>query len=297
MLIPEKHLTSHYSSPTPIAKVFVGVCDDGTVTLSAVCFSANNALTSPSYVSTEEERERASVLASVARTRRLVRNYGLSNKFMYWATFTFSEKVWGDEKAMSKFTEWIRNHAYYTKQKVIYLMVVVPNQKDGWHVHALLRGIPRKELYAITPDMEDITADQRSRICQGMTIYKWSRFDEKYGTHHELVRIGSLDEKGQPIDQRGKVLYMLKQYDKLSPEKVERVKRRVYATRGLNKPKVHIAYLTYDDLLDLLAHCGVKPGKFGASLLMDGGKADEMLEHLYHLPSYVEDDKDKLMPT
>ena len=271
------------------ALICIAKADDGRTIVSVYRFPKNG---SSLYVPTEEETQAAAVSASLARTRRLIREYSLANRFEYASTFTFLPEQL--DPTMPHFirpatvTKSFQNHMRYIHQKLTYLIVVVEDTESGlWHLHGLLRGIPKDELYLIEPDTPGITEDQENRVLKGETIYKWKLFDKLYGSHHELVRLNTVDVYGEIISQQGKATYMAKQYNKMDAASFGKLRyRRVMVSRDLQKATHESGFLSDREMTDLMDHFGIKLGKFGGVGTLDAASAAEFEELLHNNRSY-----------
>lgn len=268
-------------------KVKMGYGIDGQLLVSATLCGGRNS--TPSRVLTDEERLLASVQSGVARTRRLIRSYGYGNEFEYFATFTFPAEFWLKDKCVAEFTKWMRKIGHRHGVKIEYLIEVVPNEKEDYHVHALLKGIPQDELYQVRPHTKNITKDQRESVLRGCSILKWKAFDKKYGTHHELQRFGSPDINLQPVKQEGKVLYMMGQYNNIPAEKIRKWGGcRICASRGLKKVTMLDVYMTSEDAEKVLARLGKKLYPLGTSFVASKARAPEIESAFKQCPSYAE---------
>lgn len=125
--------------------------------------------------------------SSVSRTRRLVLEKALCNKWDYFVTCTLDENK-GDrfdlDAWMKKFTQWLRDErkkGNYIK----YLLVPERHENGAWHAHGFLAGIPEDQLISFR-DLD--RAGYRSANGRRLPVklrkskYKnWPAYQKKFG--------------------------------------------------------------------------------------------------------------------
>ena len=276
-------------APIPYLRHYSRLCisefANGMAVVSAMRFPCGG---SGVYIPTAEEKLSASVRASKSRVRRTIREKSYANPFEFWATFTFLPEM--QDGAIGKrpltpagFAKSARNHCGYRKRKLSYVMVVVPNaDNEHWHIHALLRGLPEDELVLLTAETPGITENQKRRLQNGATLYKWTEFDKLYHSHHELVKLGTLDTYGEIISQEGKTVYMARQFDNADDESYRRFPyRRIMASRDLKKGEKKVLFLADADMVELMSRAGAPIGTFGACCILSPEAAEGFMETLH----------------
>lgn len=131
----------------------------------------------------ENVSEEKRLAESVSRSKRMINEYAICNKFDFFFTGTLDEKKYNryDLESFHKdLMQWIRNLNRIYKCDIGF--IIVPEQhKDGaFHVHGLLRGIPEKMLhrFVIGDTMGKAIAD-KVKACK--SVYNWKQYSKKYG--------------------------------------------------------------------------------------------------------------------
>lgn len=122
---------------------------------------------------------------SLSRTRRLIRDYILCNRFQYFCTFTFSDcrvdrsDLPALSKALRVFFKNFRNR-YAPDFK--YLIVPERHKNGTWHFHGLVSGIPKEEF--VVPETitwRDPDTNRLKRIPNTKGYIRWYRYSVRFG--------------------------------------------------------------------------------------------------------------------
>lgn len=122
---------------------------------------------------------------SLARSRRLIRDLILCNRFQYFCTFTFSDCKTdrSDLKALSKaLREFFKNFRNRYAPDFKYLIVPERHKNGTWHFHGLVAGIPASEF--VVPDVitwRDPDTNVLKRIRNTKCYVRWYRYSVKFG--------------------------------------------------------------------------------------------------------------------
>ena len=106
---------------------------------------------------------------NLCRAKSTVRELALCNDWDYWCTFTLSpdkQNRYDLEAFVKKFSEFIHNYNRRCdpEDKVKYLLVPEKHQDGAWHMHGLIKGIRKKDLYK----------NQNGYL-------SWKQYDSKFG--------------------------------------------------------------------------------------------------------------------
>lgn len=240
------------------------------------------------------DREKAylSLQSSLAHFRRRVLEIGIANTYELFCTFTFLAAVGNDIQQVKKLISWMRNHARYKGYTLHFLAVLAPGKDGGhWHWHMLVSGIPREELVLITRDSECLTSSQRKRLWY-QQLYHWQPFLDKYGSIHEIVRIGERDMYGNVIEKTGKVIYMSRQYDAVPTEHFPPPKtRKIHSDAKAVRPAHSARCCTsQEDLKAIFTKFGGAMGRWGGRLVVAEEDAPSFLRELEARSLYSESD-------
>lgn len=160
---------------------------------------------------------------SLHRTRQKVFDYALANDFDYFATFTFDREKVDDRynlDALSKKLTTFFNH-FKSRVSSHFQYLIIPEQhKDGaWHLHALIKGLPKEELTFYKHDK------------YGNDLFNWSRFEKSFG-YNSLLSLENV-----PFNELVKVYGYIVKYITKDLCSFRTNKKRYWASRGLAIPK------------------------------------------------------------
>lgn len=163
----------------------------------------------------------------ISRAKNKIFEYAACNEFDYFLTLTLDSKKY-DRYDLGKYIkdlgQMIRDYRKKYKVDIQYLLIPEPHQDGAWHMHGLIKGIPKEQLKLFT--LEDkLPYRLRELIQEGRKIYNWEKYSEKFGwCTLEPVR-----------SQEAVAKYITKYITKsLKLElKREKEKKLYYVTRGL----------------------------------------------------------------
>jgi hypothetical protein len=137
---------------------------------------------------------------SIWRTRSLIREYALCNKWDYFFTGTFDPQRcdrWDLKTLQVAIAEFIRTgnarRKYNDKEPLKYLLIPEPHKNGAWHFHGLLAGLDERELRIIKLRLkcQDYYVDKDTgaklplnmiRLIQdGHELYDWTEWTSRYG--------------------------------------------------------------------------------------------------------------------
>lgn len=230
----------------------------------------------------DEAKAKLAYWSGITHFRRRVQEIGIANDYELFCTFTFPAVIGNDIQEVKKMISWMRNHARYKGYTLHYMAVLAPGKKGGhWHWHMLMSGIPRTELELITKDSKCLTSSQKKRLWY-QQLYHWRPFMEKYGSYHEIVRIGEIDKYGKVTTQFEKMQYMAHQYDRVPPEFLPPPRtRKVQCDRKTERPYRTLHCITTEKAMWELFNKFDSPfGFWGGRVALNREKAAAFLKEL-----------------
>lgn len=121
---------------------------------------------------------------SLCRTRRIIRDLVLCNRFEYFCTFTFADPQmrYDLDACRRALTKWFNNFRARVAPAFRYL--VVPEQhKDGaWHFHGLVWGIPPNEF--VVPAYIQVRDRETQKLKEVRNVngyVRWERYSKRFG--------------------------------------------------------------------------------------------------------------------
>ena len=254
---------------------------NGYIMIGAVNHS-NSDSTFHRYCMTDEDKAKLSFWSGLSHFRRRVQEVGIANNYELFCTFTFPSAIGNDIQQVKKMISWMRNHARCKGYTLHYMAVLAPGKKGGhWHWHMLVSGIPKSELELITKDSKCLTSSQKKRLWY-QQLYHWRPFMDKYGSYHEIVRIGEIDKYGKVTTQFEKMQYMAHQYDRVPPEHFPPSRtRKVQCDRKAERPYRTLHCITTEkDMQELFKKFESPFGFWGGRVALDKEKAAAFLKEL-----------------
>ena len=226
------------------------------------------------------------------RTGATVRQYGMSNHFDYFATFTWErpfnalEAVQEQRKKIEKlFREW--GH--------IYISVVAPNSDgQGWHLHMMIGGV----MYELQPidlaDYPDI------KIKGGGACYLWGLAPYYHIGQHVVQRIGDEEQEQEPeqrAEEQARVVNYLAENAKaaktvLRSQKGRKRVRVLHTSKGLVKSKA-ARYEIMEGGTAWLYDNGREP----AAIIMPDDVTADLFCRFYHYSDWDEGDSHQVRIT
>lgn len=152
---------------------------------------------------------------NIARAKSDIYEYAMCNDFDYFVTLTLDEKKYDryDLKTYIKdLGQFIRDYRKKYKVNIQYLFVPEKHLNGAWHVHGLIKGIPRDHLHKNKNGYLD-----------------WSAYGNKFG----WISLGEIRSK-EAVSK-----YILKYVNKdVGKSVTEKNKKLFYASRGLKKAEI-----------------------------------------------------------
>lgn len=124
--------------------------------------------------------------SNFSRARNMVLQYALCNPWDYFFTGTLDPEKWQRNNLDAFMTDFAQKIRDWRKDYgVTFQVLLIPeHHKDGaWHVHGLIRGLPRWCLYGfywIPLHDFGMNAPFPKKLCNGNFLY-WADFMDRYG--------------------------------------------------------------------------------------------------------------------
>ena len=165
---------------------------------------------------------------SISRTKRNVKELALCNEFDYFITLTLNKDKqdrYNLEEYSKQLSQWIRNLRNRSYQSDIQYLLIPEEHKDGaWHIHGLIKGIPREQLKLFTVD-DDIPQRMKALIKNGRILYNWLDYFDRFGFNSlEVIE-----------DERKISSYITKYIGKCITTEREGQKKLYYSSRNLKR--------------------------------------------------------------
>ena len=159
--------------------------------------------------------------SSLSRSRKKISELAKNNDWDFFVTFTINEVHYDRdvlETYIKDFRKWISNYSRKADVKKIHYLLVPDLHEDGaWHIHGLVKGIPKKHLTFIG-------VKKKSRC------YKWKAYEKKFGfCQFETIR--SIEGVASYLTELTRNPEMVQKYMQLNSS-------LYYCSQGLNRPKV-----------------------------------------------------------
>lgn len=171
-------------------------------------------------------------LDNIRRAARMIEAYGLCNEWDYFVTLTLDPQKYDrmDIDSFRKdFMQMLRDVRKKSGCKVNALLVPeLHHNEKGWHMHALMSGLPLSELRPFTLH-ERLSGYLIRKIKDGATIYDWPRYRDRFG-FCDVEPIGNRDAATRYIKK-----YITKGLD-ATAKHLEIGKHLYFVTRGLTLP-------------------------------------------------------------
>jgi len=152
---------------------------------------------------------------NIARARARVFEYAMCNDFEYFITLTVNDELinrYDLDEYIKKLGQFIRNYRRDYDANIQYLLVPEKHKDGAWHMHGLIKGIPK----------EHLSINENGYL-------DWKKYREKFG-------YCSIDE----IKNKEAVSKYITKYISKSLEEgkgvTEKEKKLYYCSRGLKKP-------------------------------------------------------------
>lgn len=179
----------------------------------------------------DDEEEKRS--GNIRRAARMIEGYALCNDWDWFVTLTLNPayRDRADLDGFRKdFMQFIRNQRRKYDCDIEALCVPeLHKSKDGWHMHALIFGLPIDALRKFTL-REKLPKYIRDKLKKGESVYDWPAYRDAFGWV-DVEPIRSRDAAARYITK-----YITKSGD-ATAEAIELGKHLYYVTRGLDGPE------------------------------------------------------------
>lgn len=169
---------------------------------------------------------------NIRRAARTIQDYALCNEWDWFGNFTLSP-VYRDRADLDgfrqDFMQFIRNCRRKYGDIEAILVPELHKNKDGWHMHGLLRGIP-VEAFRLFGLKEHIPKPIMDKRRAGDLVYDWPEYRLAFGWV-DMEPIKNRDAAARYISK-----YITKSGDSTA-QAIDLGKHLYYVTRGLSKPE------------------------------------------------------------
>lgn len=167
-----------------------------------------------------EKRERGTneekLDCNLRRAKNKIREYALCNDWDYFCTLTLDKMKmdrYDIKKYIMKLGQMIRDIRKKTGANIQYLLIPEKHKDGAWHMHGLLKGIP-KEMLVRSP------VSNRKRV-----VYNWIDYADKFG-FTDLEPVESIEKVSS---------YIMKYVTKDMSRSIKELNAKTYYnSRGLN---------------------------------------------------------------
>ena len=156
---------------------------------------------------------------------------GMANPFEYWVTISLNS--YDDVEA---YRRWREHHHRSLKYVEVAAQAKSKSPYERsydkrWHIHALMSGIPMRELQKM-PIVKPLTKYKQKSEPQQR--YRWYPLDEYFLGNVSMVHcIGDPNWDGGKIEQPGKAIYMVRQFESTQPDMFQGNRRLFNRSQGL----------------------------------------------------------------
>lgn len=176
----------------------------------------NSGFEKPKKYKSEKNNETYSKIdKSIIRARSKVFEYALCNDFEYFVTLTLNrEKMdrYDLDNFIKKFGQFVRDYRKKYDVNIQYLLIPEKHKDGAWHMHGLMKGIPKEHLTINENGYKD-----------------WKAYSEKFG----YISIDNV--KSKEAVSRYITKYVTKSFDNGVTAKN---KKMYYCSRGLKKAEI-----------------------------------------------------------
>lgn len=180
-----------------------------------------------------DDNERAQ--SNIRRAARQIEAYALCNDWDWFGTFTLDKSLKiSDRKDLDAFRSlFMRFIRYCRKQYGDLEILLVPElhkDKNGWHMHGLIRGIPKDalRLFSLSEKLPKYIRDKRK---EGFLVYDWEEYRKRFG-FVDIEPIRSRDAAARYITK-----YLTKDISLVTAQELKSGKHLYFHTRGLLLPE------------------------------------------------------------
>lgn len=171
--------------------------------------------------------------ANIRRAARQIEAYALCNPWDWFGTFTLNPKYRNraDLDTFRKdFMQLIRDCRKKYGDIEALLVPELHKNKDGWHIHGLVRGLPLEAFRPFTLK-EKLPTYIRDKLKGGDIVYDWPQYRESFGWV-DIEPIKNRDAAARYITK-----YITKSAEDSTAKAIDSGKHMYYVTRGLSLPE------------------------------------------------------------
>lgn len=185
--------------------------------------------------------------SSISRTKRLILELALCNTWDYFCSFTLDESKWdrSDLHAWAKaFTQYLRDQRK-KGYPISYLLMPERHGDGSWHMHGLLRGLPRDQLISFR-ELDKLGY----RSVNGRRLPRYLRDGDYWNWMPCMRKFGFLSVS--PIrDPVATGFYCTKYMTKDLSRCVSKCSAKMYYnTKGLNRPEWYAQFYDRHPAID-----------------------------------------------
>lgn len=172
-------------------------------------------------------------LENIRRAARTIEGYALCNEWEWFGTFTLNPAC-RDRSDLdgfrTSFMQYLRDCRKRTGGKIDALLVPeLHRNKEGWHMHGLIQGLPVEMLRPFTL-AEKLPKYIRQKLKESEQVYDWPGYRERFGWV-DVEPVKSRDAAARYITK-----YITKGKDETA-KALDLGKHLYYVTRGLRQPE------------------------------------------------------------
>lgn len=185
----------------------------------------------PSDIDTPNEK----AAHNIRRAARQIEAYALCNDWDWFGTFTLDKSLKIKNRKdldafRSAFMQFIRDLRKVYGALEVLLVPELHKNKDGWHMHGLIKGIPQEALRLFELS-EKLPKYIREQIKDGKLVYDWEDYRKRFGFVN-LEPIRSRDAAARYITK-----YLTKDITNVTAQELKLGKHLYFYTRGLVLPE------------------------------------------------------------
>lgn len=172
---------------------------------------------------------------NIRRAARQIEAYALCNDWDWFGTFTLDKSLKIKNRKdldafRSSFMQFIRNLRQTYGSLEVLLVPELHKNKDGWHMHGLIKGIPKDALRLFMLS-ERLPKYIRKKLKEGLLVYDWGDYRKRFG-FVDIEPIRSRDAASRYITK-----YLTKDITNVTAQELKGGKHLYFHTRGLVLPE------------------------------------------------------------
>lgn len=120
---------------------------------------------------------------SLVRSRTTIFEIAMCNDFDIFATFTISPEKYDRyhlKEYYRDFAKYINNLNYQRGWSIKYLLVPEMHKDGAWHIHGMLKGLPRSQLRLFHLE-EKLPKYIRDKLEEGQEVFNWVGYAQRFG--------------------------------------------------------------------------------------------------------------------